>query len=269
MRVSKVRVLRDKPECFRDELTCPDCGYCLDPIPELIDHGPPLWVEISMDFPGNARYRQWGPSIPSLACQVFGWSEFIYMVPRDFQNWIEQQRPDDWERLTRDDVEQLLQTAIQQRNDEQVDAFAHQQVRGVFGVPAEASATWKGDSTSTWASANPVSQPPAKDGSGMRRAIDCLGRSCKSFGQLRTVLKNHPEIYTEQPLTKKGKPNPRRLRVDADDWEEYERRQAGKQQEGATQDPLDQEAETVDAVLEFERRKAEVRQEKEKKWQQK
>jgi hypothetical protein len=129
MKFCRVRVHRDKPECFRHEWVCPDCRYCLDPIPELIDHGSPLWVEISTDFPGNANYRQWGPRIPSLACQVFGWSEFIFMVPRDFQNWIEQQRPDDWERLTRDDVEQLLRTAIQQRNDEQVDVFVHQQVQ--------------------------------------------------------------------------------------------------------------------------------------------
>jgi hypothetical protein len=74
------------------------------------------------------------------------------------------------------------------------------------------------------------------------------------FKAINKALKDNPWIRCRRPLTKDGREHPRRREIHAGDWTRFKAGQAP--------DPLDQPAETVDAVVEAAGRQEEIRRRK-------
>jgi hypothetical protein len=74
-----------------------------------------------------------------------------------------------------------------------------------------------------------------------------------TFKAIRCALDANPTIRTRRPFGKNGKPLANRLDIHAGDWQQFKHNRQ-------VVDPLDAPAEIVDAVMEEERRKAEIRQ---------
>jgi hypothetical protein len=95
----------------------------------------------------------------------------------------------------------------------------------------------------------------AEDDSAYRPAIEFIdSQRFPTLKAIRQALTANPTIRTRRPTGKNGKAIPNRLNIHAGDWHAFIRKQ--------TADPLDLPATVVDAVMETEQRKVEIRKQK-------
>jgi hypothetical protein len=94
--------------------------------------------------------------------------------------------------------------------------------------------------------------PTAGDPTAYLPASDFLDHErFQTFNAIRKALKENPSIRRRRPVGKSGKEVPNRLEIHAGDWHQFLRKQSTH--------PLDLPAAVVDAVMEAEKRKLELR----------